>query len=240
MVRIRLWDLPTRVFHWTLLALVATSFATALTGGNAMEWHGRAGVTIIGLLAFRIVWGFVGSTHARFGSFVRGPATIGAYLRGRWVGVGHNPLGALSVLGMLLLLLCQAIGGLFANDDIAFNGPYFNAISKDLSDWITSWHKLGAWVILGLIGLHLGAILFYTHVRKETLIKPMLTGTREVPESLAGASARGGGLAALIAALALGFAACWAASGALLPAPTGPTHNPGATPMAKPPATTAW
>jgi len=219
MVRIKLWDLPTRVFHWTLLALVATSFITAWTGGNAMEWHGRAGVTIIGLLTFRLIWGFVGSTHARFGSFVPGPATLVAYLRGRWVGVGHNPLGALSVLGMLVLLLCQALGGLFANDDIAFNGPYFNAIPKDLSDWITRWHKRGSWLILGLIGLHLGAILFYTHARKETLIKPMLTGTKEVPESLAGESARGGGLAALIAALALGFAACWAASGALLPAP---------------------
>jgi len=218
-VRIKLWDLPTRVFHWALLALVATSFATALTGGNAMAWHGRAGVTIIGLLTFRFIWGLVGSTHARFGSFVRGPATIVAYLRGRWVGVGHNPLGALAVLGMLVLLLCQALGGLFANDDIAFNGPYFNVISKDLSDWITGWHKRGGWLILGVVGLHLGAILYYTHVRKETLIKPMLTGTKEVPESLAGESARGGGLAALTAALALGFAACWAASGALLPAP---------------------
>jgi len=219
MARITLWDLPTRVFHWALAALVAISFATGFTGGNAMEWHGRAGILIIGLLTFRLTWGFVGSTHARFASFVRGPATIIAYLRGRWSGVGHNPLGALSVLGMLALLLCQALGGLFANDDIAFNGPYFNAISKDLSDWITAWHKRGGWAILALIGLHLGAILFYTHARKETLIKPMLTGTKEVPESLAGASARGGGLVALGMALLLGFAACWAASGALSPAP---------------------
>ena len=219
MARIKLWDLPTRLFHWTLAALVATSFATGFTGGNAMEWHGRAGILIIGLLAFRLVWGFVGSTHARFGSFVRGPSAINSYLRGRWSGVGHNPLGALSVLGMLALLLCQAMGGLFANDDIAFNGPYFDAISKDLSDSITGWHKRGGWLILGVIGLHLGAILFYTQVRKETLIKPMLTGTREVPETLANQSARGGGLAALWLALALCFAACWAASGALLPAP---------------------
>ena len=219
MVRIRLWDLPTRVFHWTLAALVVTSFATGFTGGNAMEWHGRAGVTIIGLLSFRLVWGLVGSTHARFAGFVRGPGAILAHLRGRWEGVGHNPLGALSVLGMLAILIGQALCGLFANDDIAFNGPYFNAISKDLSDWITGWHKRGSWLVLGLIGLHLGAILFYARVRKETLIRPMLTGTKEVPEELAGESARGGGLLALTVALVLGFAACWAASGALLPAP---------------------
>jgi len=232
-VRIELWDLPTRVFHWTLLGLVCTSFVTGFTGGNAMEWHGRAGIMIIGLLVFRLIWGFVGSTHARFGSFVRGPATIIDYLRGRWSGVGHNPLGALSVLGMLALLLCQALGGLFANDDIAFKGPYFAVISKDLSDWITGWHKRNSWVILALIGLHLGAVLFYTHVRKDSLIKPMLTGAKEVPESLAGESACGGSPVALVAALALGFAASWAASGALLPA-LHPTEQ--ATPAARPAA----
>lgn len=215
-VRIKLWDLPTRAFHWLLLALVTSSFITGWTGGNAMEWHGRAGIVIIGLLVFRLAWGFIGSTHARFARFVRGPGAIAGYLRGGWVGVGHNPLGALSVLAMLLLLLGQALGGLFANDDIAFNGPYFNAISKNLSDWITGWHKRGAWLILGMIGLHLAAILYYTHVRKETLIRPMLTGTKEVPETLAGESARGGGAAALVVAVVLGFAACWAASGALL------------------------
>lgn len=215
-VRIKLWDLPTRVFHWSLLALVTSSFITGWTGGNAMDWHGRAGIVIIGLLTFRLTWGFIGSTHARFIRFVRGPAAIAGYLRGGWSGVGHNPLGALSVLAMLGLLLCQALGGLFANDDIAFNGPYFAAISKDLSDWITAWHKRGSWLILAMVGLHVGAILFYSHVRKEALIAPMLTGAKDVPEHLAGEMARGGGVLALSVALALAFAACWAASGALL------------------------
>lgn len=238
MVRIKLWDLPTRVFHWSLLALVVTSFASGWTGGNFMEWHGRAGVAIIGLLTFRLTWGFIGSTHARFSRFVRGPAGIASYLRGRWSGVGHNPLGALSVLGMLVLLLCQAMGGLFANDDIAFNGPYFLAISKDMSDWITGWHRRGGWLILGLVGLHLGAILFYIQVRKETLIKPMLTGTKEVPETLVGESARDGGLAAFCVALGLSLVAAWAASGALLPAPPAPPVQ--AAPAAKPAANTGW
>lgn len=233
MIRIKIWDLPTRVFHWSLAVLVATSFLTGWTGGNAMEWHGRAGIVIIGLLTFRLTWGFVGSTHTRFSRFVRGPAAIAGYLRGRWSGVGHNPLGALSVLAMLALLLCQALGGLFANDDIAFNGPYFNAISKDLSDWISGWHKRGAWLILTLIALHLAAILFYTHVRKETLIRPMLTGTKEVPETLAGESARGGGTVALIVAVVLGFAACWAASG------VSPVQTKATAPAAKP-AAAGW
>jgi len=232
MVRIKLWDLPTRVFHWSLLALVATSFATGWSGGNAMEWHGRAGVAIIGLLSFRLAWGFLGSTHARFSRFVRGPVGVAAYLRGRWQGVGHNPLGALSVLGMLVLLSGQALGGLFSNDDIAFNGPYFAAVSKDLSDWITGWHKRGGWLILALVALHIVAILFYSFVRKETLIAPMLTGFKKVPAALAAESASSGGLVAFAVALALGLAAAWAASGALLPTPpvVQPTTQPATTP----------
>ncbi|MCX7168985.1 MAG: cytochrome b/b6 domain-containing protein [Proteobacteria bacterium] len=216
-----------------MLVLVTTSFLTAWTGGNAMAWHGRSGVAIIGLLSFRIVWGFIGSTHARFARFVRGPATVLAYLRGNWQGIGHNPLGALSVLALLAILGCQALGGLFANDDIAFNGPYSAAISKHLSDWITGWHKRGSWLVFALVALHVGAILFYIKARGEKLIAPMLTGSKEVPATLAGESARGGGPLAFVVALSLGLAAAWAASGALLPA------QPAAS-AAKPAATVDW
>ena len=239
MVRIRLWDLPLRLFHWVLVLLVAASFVSAWTGGNAMTWHGRCGVTIIGLLSFRVTWGFVGSTHARFARFVRGPAAILAYLRGQWQGVGHNPLGALSVLALLALLSCQALGGLFANDDIAFNGPYSNVISKHLSDWITGWHKRSSWLILSLVAMHLGAIVFYTRVRKESLIAPMLSGTKEVPATLAAESARGGGPLAFVVALSLGLAAAWAASGGLLPAPTAAVEKPSAS-VTKPAAAPGW
>lgn len=238
MVRIRLWDLPTRVFHWSLLALVCASFATGWSGDNAMEWHKRAGIAIIGLLVFRLAWGFLGSTHARFARFVRGPAAIAAYLRGRWKGVGHNPLGALSVLGILALLGCQSLGGLFANDDIAFNGPYFNAISKDLSDWITGWHKRGSWLVLALVALHVAAILFYVRIRRETLIVPMLTGFKQVSSAQAGEAARGGGPLAFSVALALGLAAVWAANGALLPPP--PPVQPVNPPATQPANTPGW
>ena len=100
MQRFLLWDLPTRVFHWALAACVVAAVITAKMGGNAMVWHGRIGVAIAGLLAFRVAWGLVGSTHARFAAFVGGPAAIRAYLAGAWRGAGHNPLGALSVLAM--------------------------------------------------------------------------------------------------------------------------------------------
>lgn len=217
---IKLWDLPTRVFHWSLVICVACAFATGWIGGNAMPWHGRFGITICGLLAFRIVWGFAGSTYARFLQFVRGPGAILAYLRGEWRGVGHNPLGALSVLGMLAVLGFQVGTGLFANDDIAFNGPLYNLVTKELSDRVAGLHRLDSWLVLLLVTLHLSAIMFYAHVKKDNLIRPMLTGRRdcelEVPD------AKGGGMAAFLVAAAVGVLVAYAASGAFVPPPPPP------------------
>ncbi|HPR06711.1 MAG TPA: cytochrome b/b6 domain-containing protein, partial [Denitromonas sp.] len=102
---ILIWDLPTRLFHWLLVVCVIGAIISTKIGGNAMLWHGRFGLAIVGLLGFRLAWGVVGSHTARFAQFVRGPATIAAYLRGQWQGIGHNPLGALSVLAMLLVLV---------------------------------------------------------------------------------------------------------------------------------------
>ena len=102
---IKVWDLPTRIFHWLLAILVVAAFVTGWLGGNLIEWHGRAGIAITGLLAFRLVWGFIGSTYARFADFVPGPAHIWAHIRGEWNGLGHNPFGALSVLALLGILI---------------------------------------------------------------------------------------------------------------------------------------
>lgn len=210
------WDLPTRLFHWTLVVLVIGAFVTAKVGGNAMAWHGRLGLAIVGLLVFRIAWGFVGSTYARFSTFVRGPATILSYLRGQWQGLGHNPLGALSVLGLLGILTAQATTGLFANDDIAFEGYLASLVGSELSGQITGIHHLLEKVLMALVALHIGAILFYTHVRKHNLVKPMLTGwTAGTPER----SARPSRPTAFVLALLIAVAAVWAASGALLPPP---------------------
>ena len=142
--RIKVWDLPTRLFHWLLALDIGAALVTGQIGGNLIDWHGRLGILAVGLVAFRLTWGLVGSTYARFSQFLPSQEAIAAYLKGQWQGLGHNPLGALSVLALLGLVTLQAISGLFANDDIAFNGPLFNLVSKDISDRITGVHKLAS------------------------------------------------------------------------------------------------
>jgi cytochrome b len=217
--RIRLWDLPTRIFHWLLVLSVAGAFISGQIGGNLIDYHGKLGIFIIGLVVFRLVWGIAGSTYARFAHFFPTPAKVRAYLRGEWRGVGHNPLGAFSVFGLLALLALQAGTGLFANDDIAFTGPLYDLISKELSDRLTGFHHLISDLLMILAGLHVAAIVFYARVKKDNLLLPMLTGWKEVEE---GESAKGGGIVALIVALLLAGAAVYAASGACLPPPPPP------------------
>jgi cytochrome b len=188
-------------------------------GGNAMVWHGRIGVAVVGLLAFRLVWGVAGSTYARFAQFVRGPGAIKDYLQGRWQGEGHNPLGALSVLALLGTLSLLVATGLFANDDIAFEGPLYALVGKELSDRVVGIHRLIEPVIMLLVFAHLAAIVFYTRVKKQDLVKPMITGWK----TGAGETAKGGGAIAFCIALAIGLLAAYGASGAWLPqAPPAP------------------
>ncbi len=213
LIRIRLWDLPTRVFHWSLAVAVLTAFVTGQVGGSWMAVHEKSGIAIIGLVVFRLVWGVVGSTHARFLNFAPSPKRIKAYLKGEWQGVGHNPLGALSVFALLGLLAVQAGIGLFANDDIDFTGPLFALVDSALSNRLTGLHVLIANVLLGLLALHLVAIVFYVRFKKDNLVKPMVTGWKEVP---AGESATQGGLLALAVALLGALVAVYGASGASL------------------------
>ena len=219
---VRVWDWPTRLFHLLLIVAVAGALISIqLDSIEAKEWHGRFGHFIIGLLAFRLAWGVLGSTHARFWNFVRGPGAIWAYLRGRWQGLGHNPLGALSVLALLIAVGFQAVTGLFANDDVLFSGPLRSAISTSLSNEISTLHRQMEWVLYGLIGLHIAAILFYAVVLRENLITPMITGRKRVTDPNA-RSAQGGGWIALIVALAIAVAALWVANGSWIPAPPPP------------------
>ncbi|MCE2989375.1 MAG: cytochrome b/b6 domain-containing protein [Nitrosomonadaceae bacterium] len=191
------WDLPVRLFHWLLVASIIGLFVTGKLGGNWMEWHKLIGFFTLGLVVFRIIWGVVGSEYARFASFVRGPGAVLAYLRGSFSGagsdgakpyLGHNPLGALSVLGLLAVVLFQAISGLFADDDILMRGPYANAVSGAISAQLTKLHKLNSDLILVLVGLHLAAIAFYFFVKKENLVKPMLNGSKVADGSTAQAA----------------------------------------------------
>ncbi len=180
---IRIWDLPTRLFHWVLVLLVVFSVVSAKVGGNWLDWHMRSGYCILALVLFRIMWGFAGSHHARFVNFVRPPSAIVAYLRGMRDGsavaqAGHNPLGALSVVAVLLVLLLQASTGLFANDSIASEGPLARLVSSGTSDLLTRVHKINQYVIFVLIGLHLAAIAYYYFARRENLVVPMFTGDK--------------------------------------------------------------
>ncbi len=181
---VRVWDLPTRLFHWGLALCVVGLIITGNVGGNAMVWHGRLGYAVLTLLLFRITWGLVGGHWSRFGSFLYGPASIVAYLRGQSRpehNVGHNPLGMFSVLALLLILLAQVGSGLFADDEIAFTGPLAGLVSGDWVGQATSYHKkVGKLILIALVALHLGAIAFYKLVKKQNLAQPMSLGDKPV------------------------------------------------------------
>jgi len=179
--RYLLWDLPLRVFHWSLVAGVTTAIVTGELGGAWMAWHGRAGLAIVGLLVFRVVWGVVGSTTSRFAQFAPSPSGVLAYLRGRWRGIGHNPLGALSVFALLGLLSLQAATGLFGNDDIAFAGPLNHLVDDATGARTTGWHRLLADGLFVLLALHLAAVAFHVLVKRHRLVRPMITGRQDVP-----------------------------------------------------------
>jgi cytochrome b len=206
-----LWDAPTRLFHWSLALAVSVAIVTAQVGGEWMEIHGLAGLSILGLVVFRVVWGFVGSTHSRFASFWPTPGRLRAYLQGRWRGVGHNPLGALSIFVLLAFLATQAGTGLFSNDDIAFTGPLAEHVSDDLSKWLTGWHHRLSNVLYVLIGLHIVAIAVYVGYKKQDLLRPMITGDKEV-DATEPAPRRAGWLALVVAVIAA-LAAVYLANG---------------------------
>ena len=200
---VAVWDLGVRLFHWSLLALVVTSFVTVKIGGNAMTYHAWSGYAILALLVYRILWGFVGGTQARFAVFLRGPGAVLRYLkamfdrRAHQASVGHSAVGALAVVAMLLALLFQAVSGLFANDDIAFEGPLFKWVGKDLSDKLTGLHQLNEKIIIALVLLHVSAIAFYYFYHKENLVRPMLTGFKRMAGAV-GESRHGSTLIALV------------------------------------------
>ena len=181
----RVWDLPTRLFHWALVALIALQFATGEFGWLSMEWHYRFGYATLALLLFRIVWGFAGSQTSRFAAFVRGPRAVMRYLRAALStnpqsGIGHNPLGGWSVLAMLLVLLVQTLSGLAASDGIDNDGPFVERVSPAMVRLATRLHSLGENVLLALIGLHIAAVLLYWVVKHDNLVLPMITGEKRV------------------------------------------------------------
>lgn len=212
MTSIRIWDLPTRLFHWLLAAAIFALIATGMTGGDALVWHFRLGYAVLALLLWRLVWGVAGGHWSRFVHVLPAPACLLRYLRRQATPAdtaGHNPLGALAVFAILAIMLAQAVSGLMVDDEIFYQGSLTGRVA---SDWIaaaTSWHSgWGKKLTLGIIVLHVGAIIFHT-LTGHKLIGPMFTGDRTLPENVAAAlpASRDGARERLLALAALAAAA---------------------------------
>ena len=204
---VRVWDLPTRLFHWLLAASVIGLIVTGSLGGNWMNWHLRLGYAVLTLLLFRLVWGFVGGHWSRFGSFIYAPSSLVAYLQGRSRPehqVGHSPLGALSVFALLLILAAQVGSGLLSDDEISFFGPLTRFVSGETVSAATAYHKdIGKLLIFALVGLHVVAIAYYKWVRKQGLVKPMVLGDKHLPVAVPAARDSAGSRALALIVLAL-------------------------------------
>ena len=191
---VRVWDLPTRLFHWVLALTIVGSVVSAKIGGNAMIWHFRFGYVVFALVAFRVLWGLVGGRWSRFSSFVYAPGTVLRYLRGQSRAgehhdVGHNPLGSFSVFALLAFLALQVATGLVADDEIANIGPLNRFVSGALAGRATHWHKdYGQWILLALVALHIAAILYYLLGKKQNLVRPMIVGDKTLPVGTPAAS----------------------------------------------------
>ena len=216
LLKVRVWDLPTRFFHWSLVLGVICLSVSGLIGGNAMVWHFRFGYAVLSLLLFRLVWGLVGGRWSRFGAFIYAPQSVLSYLQGRGKpehSVGHSPVGAASVFALLGILLAQAGTGLLSDDEISASGPLTRFVSNATVNLATNYHKnIGKWVLLALVALHIGAIVFYPW-RKHNLIRPMLNGDKELALAVPGSrdDALTRTAAVLVLALCAAFAA-WLAS----------------------------
>ncbi|WP_035713195.1 cytochrome b/b6 domain-containing protein [Azorhizobium doebereinerae] len=184
---VKVWDAPTRLFHWSLVLLVAGAYATAELG--LIDWHFRVGYAILALLLFRLAWGFLGSDTARFARFLASPLEALRHLahftrRGPDTEIGHNAAGGWMVLVMLALLLFQAGSGLFSNDEVMAEGPLAKFVGSAWSDRISGWHVFNFNLILALVGLHVLAVLAYAAVKRHDLVRPMVTGMKRLPAGL--------------------------------------------------------
>ncbi|MBK5206155.1 MAG: cytochrome b/b6 domain-containing protein [Polaromonas sp.] len=210
--KVRVWDLPTRLFHWALVVCVTGLAITGTVGGNAMVWHFRLGHSVLALLLFRIIWGLVGGRWSRFCAFIYSPTSVINYIKGQGKpehGVGHSPIGAASVFAMLGFLLAQLGSGLFSDDEIAFSGPLTRFVSNAAVSLATHYHaSIGKWVLLALVLLHLAAIIFYLR-RKNNLVGPMLHGDKslefDAPPSRDDTVSRAAALGILTACAALAY-----------------------------------
>lgn len=212
-MRVRVWDLPVRLFHWLLVGLLVFQVVSGKLGGKLIQWHLYAGYAVFVLLVFRVVWGFAGSTSARFAAFLARPAEalrFGGRLLARRAETyaGHNPLGGWMVLALLLSLALQVGTGLFSNDGIAIDGPLAARVPIEVSDQVTALHHWNFWVLAALAAIHTAAALYHWLVLKEDLVAAMFTGERRLALATGAAPVIASRWRAL-AALALALAALW-------------------------------
>ena len=210
---VRVWDLPVRITHWSFAALVPLAWWTA--DNSHWIWHRRIGLALLGLLIFRVLWGFAGTRTARFASFVRGPGSVIDYLRGTLAHtIGHSPLAALSVLALLGAMFAQVGMGLFAGDPYdGLTGPLNPLVGVLTADMLTEWHETFYWVLGGLVVLHLAAIAFYAVVKRTNLVGPMVSGKRAAEQAIEGNESTPVARALVLAAVSAGFT-LWIAYGA--------------------------
>jgi len=180
------WDWPVRVVHWALVICLVGLVATGLRKGDAMAVHMRLGEVLLALVLFRILWGFAGSGNARFASFLRGPRAAARYVRSRLkppheIHATHNPVGGWMVVALLVAMLAQATLGLYANDDVFWDGPLARTVAKETSDLLSSIHRRLAWVVVALAAVHVLAVFVYLVAFRENLIRPMIVGSKRLP-----------------------------------------------------------
>lgn len=195
LVSIPVWDIWVRLFHWALVLVIAASFVTDQV--SDLDSHYLAGLTVLGLVIFRLLWGVVGSPTARFSHFIKGPRAVLAYVKyafGRRpsFSFGHNPAGAVMVIVLLLLLLAQAVSGLFNTDDVLFEGPLYDNASSAVTDFMGSWHAAFGNLILAFIGLHIAVVLLYRLFKSENLVRALITGSARLPRAVSTAVAQNG------------------------------------------------
>jgi cytochrome b len=185
---VRVWDLPVRLFHWLIVALVAAAYATWRL--NWMVWHGWIGDLTLALVLFRLLWGFLGSETARFSRFVTSPRIALQHLKYIFLRepdrqVGHNPAGGWMVLLLLALLLAETLTGIYVANDIADVGPLTWIVPAAAADAIDASHVIIWNVLLAAIALHVLAIAGYAAVKGQDLVRPLITGMKSLPEPVA-------------------------------------------------------
>lgn len=204
------WDLPLRLCHWLLAAALAASYVTGQQGGLWLDWHARLGLFILALMVFRLVWGFVGTTFARFASFYPTFRRLKEHLAASSPKPGHNPFGALAIFSLFLAVLAQAGTGLFAvEDESEFYGPLNALVTSSVAEKLTAWHAKLIYLLLVLTLLHMGAIAYYWLGKGRNLVAPMLNGKCAVAADVAPPVIDGGGWPALLLALGIAAMTVW-------------------------------